>query len=50
MDKAETREALFGSEPEMVESKAPESNSWSGDKSRDIIDRVGPWGVINRRM
>ena len=50
IDKAGTREALFGSEPEMVEPKASKSNPWSGDKSRDIIDRVGPWGAINRRM
>ena len=50
IDKAGAREALFGSEPEMVEPKASKSNPWSGDKSRDIIDRVGPWGAINRRM
>lgn len=49
VDKAGTRAALFGSEPEMRE-PAPESSPWSKRKSHDIIDRVGPWGVINRRM
>jgi len=40
VDKAGTRDALFGHEAPMEEPKAAK---------RDMIDRVGPWGAVKRR-
>lgn len=40
VDKAGTRDALFGHEAPMEEPQV---------KSPDLIDRVGPWGAVNRR-
>lgn len=50
VDKAGAREALFGSEADMSEPDPQDASPWSAGRSRDMIDRVGPWGAINRRM
>ena len=50
VDKAGTRQALFGSEADMTEPAPVESSPWDMRRSDDIIERVGPWGAINRRM
>lgn len=41
VDKAGTREALFGHEAPMEEPRR--------EKKADLIDRVGPWGAVRRR-
>ncbi len=50
VDKAGTRKALFGHEASMEEPQTGARSPWTGSKRRDIVDRVGPWGAINRRM
>ncbi|MCF2870992.1 hypothetical protein L0664_07935 [Octadecabacter sp. G9-8] len=46
VDKAGTREALFGFEDAMEEPTGP----WGkGTARNDLIDRVGPWGAVKRR-
>jgi len=50
VDKAGTRKALFGSEADMAEPKPQEKSPWGNDQASVMIDRVGPWGAINRRM
>jgi len=40
VDKAGTRDALFGHEEPMQEPQI---------KTPDLIERVGPWGAVNRR-
>ncbi|MDA9208269.1 hypothetical protein N9O61_05215 [Octadecabacter sp.] len=44
VDKAGTRDALFGHEATMEEPQRPKKK-----KQRDLIDRVGPWGAVRRR-
>jgi len=47
VDKAGTRDALFGHEAPMEE---PSIGPWSTQTSpRDMIERVGPWGAVRRR-
>jgi hypothetical protein len=55
MDKAGTREALFGPEEAMEE---PVAGPWGSRRSAppkprrgrdDLVDRVGPWGALGRR-
>ena len=50
VDKAGTRAALFGNEADMSEPDPVKASPWSAGQRRDIVDRVGPWGAINRRM
>ena len=44
VDKAGTREALFGPEDPMEEPEPPTT-----DPEPDLIDLVGPWGAVRRR-
>lgn len=44
VDKAGTRDALFGHEASMEEPKRAKPR-----KKADLIDRVGPWGAVRRR-
>ncbi len=55
VDKAGTREALFGPEDSMEE---PVAGPWgrrgdavtpARDRGPDLVDRVGPWGALRRR-
>jgi hypothetical protein len=52
MDKAGTREALFGPEEPMGE---PATGPWGArrdrpaDAAQELVDRVGPWGALGRR-
>ena len=52
MDKAGTRETLFGPEEPMVE---PATGPWGSrrdrprDAAQELVDRVGPWGALGRR-
>ena len=55
VDKAGTREALFGPEDSMEE---PVAGPWgrrgdtatpTRDRGPDLVDRVGPWGALRRR-
>ncbi|WP_373354583.1 DUF6638 family protein [Pseudoroseicyclus sp. CXY001] len=52
VDKAGTRDALFGHEAPMAE-PAPAPGPWSRSREQarpaDVIDAVGPWGSIGRR-
>ena len=51
VDKAGTRQALFGSEADMREpQESAASTPWGRSRNDDIIDRVGPWGAIRRNM
>ena len=43
VDKAGTRDALFGHEASM------EEPSRAKPRKSDLIDRVGPWGAVRRR-
>ncbi|SLN56338.1 DUF6638 family protein [Pseudooctadecabacter jejudonensis] len=50
VDKAGTREALFGHEDAMEEPVSPAQSPWGAAPAQgDIIDRVGPWGAVKRR-
>lgn len=53
LDKAGTREALFGHEPGMEEPPTPPREPTPPKKSRqarrDVIHAVGPWGAVRRR-
>lgn len=56
VDKAGTRAALFGHEPDMDNRPAPGNSPWtrSGRSSApprdDLVDLVGPWGAIKREQ
>jgi hypothetical protein len=48
IDKAGTRERLFGPEPRMQD-EAPRLNPiWSRGAGGDIVDIVGPWGAVRK--
>lgn len=47
VDKAGAREALFGHDAPM--SETPPATPMPPKRTRDIIDRVGPWGAVRRR-
>ncbi|TNC74908.1 DUF6638 family protein [Rubellimicrobium roseum] len=54
MDEAGTRETIFGPEDAMQEPASLAEGPWgqvtpSGADERDIMDLVGPWGVLRRR-
>ncbi|TNC52462.1 hypothetical protein FHG66_02685 [Rubellimicrobium rubrum] len=56
VDKAGTRDALFGPEETMDEPAAPVAGPWGApakpsrpQRGDDIIDRVGPWDSLRRR-
>jgi len=50
VDKAGTRDALFGHEPGMDEPPPPPPKPTPPKpKRRDVIDAVGPWGAVRRR-
>nr|WP_246849499.1 DUF6638 family protein [Rubellimicrobium arenae] len=58
VDKAGTREALFGPDAPMEEPVVPTAGPWGrpaeprpapAGEPRDLVDRVGPWGAVRRR-
>jgi hypothetical protein len=53
IDKAGTRAALFGAEEAMEEPVTPATGPWTraapAPTAEDLIDAVGPWGVVRRR-